>query len=315
MITDHHPLVWLHNLKDPVSRLARWRIKLKDYQYEIQYKPGKVNSNADALSRNPVDDDKNYYPTGPLDEKYYPADPNPQPQTEDDCQILILHDQLTDTDSNPNDFVLYSEHEIGKVFLFTTEGEGMGKVDEVIDGDSIEERVSTEENIKERAVLDDPIGPSGGRSPSSLRGSTGGNCPSGSCNDDGEGKAEESRSVGHEVSRSSDPMDASGGRISGLLRGSTGGNCPRGSRAAQPKQNQKSAVKQVLRREQGSSENEGQEKNAVLKQSPLTTELESTPNPSKIRKISHIISARLKESKDASVPFQNLQSNSVKINC
>ena len=55
LVTDRRPLVWLHSIKDPVSRLARWRIKLSEYNYEIVYKPGRVNSNADALSRNPHD--------------------------------------------------------------------------------------------------------------------------------------------------------------------------------------------------------------------------------------------------------------------
>lgn len=54
IITDHRPLVWLMNLKDPHSRLARWRIMLEDYDYEIVYKKGALNTNADALSRNPV---------------------------------------------------------------------------------------------------------------------------------------------------------------------------------------------------------------------------------------------------------------------
>ncbi|CAB0034776.1 unnamed protein product [Trichogramma brassicae] len=54
IVTDHKPLVWLHNLKNPTSRLARWKEKLRDYDYEIVHKPGRVNANADALSRNPV---------------------------------------------------------------------------------------------------------------------------------------------------------------------------------------------------------------------------------------------------------------------
>lgn len=53
-VTDHRPLVWLNLVKDPTSRLARWRIKLAEYNYEIIYKKGKINSNADALSQNPI---------------------------------------------------------------------------------------------------------------------------------------------------------------------------------------------------------------------------------------------------------------------
>ena len=39
------------NVKDPGSKLLRWRIKLEEYDYEIVYKPGVENSNAGALSR------------------------------------------------------------------------------------------------------------------------------------------------------------------------------------------------------------------------------------------------------------------------
>lgn len=51
VITDHKPLTWLMNCKDPSSRLVRWRLKLLEYDYDIKYKPGKLNTNADALSR------------------------------------------------------------------------------------------------------------------------------------------------------------------------------------------------------------------------------------------------------------------------
>ena len=54
LVTDHRPLVWLHNMKNPGSKLNRWRLRLSEYDYTVTYKPGKVNSNADALSRNPV---------------------------------------------------------------------------------------------------------------------------------------------------------------------------------------------------------------------------------------------------------------------
>lgn len=49
--TDHKPLIYLFNVKDPGSRLVRWRLKLEEYDYTIKFKPGKHNTNADALSR------------------------------------------------------------------------------------------------------------------------------------------------------------------------------------------------------------------------------------------------------------------------
>lgn len=51
LITDHRPLVWLLNLKDPNSKLSRWRLKLSEYNFEIKHIPGKSNKVADALSR------------------------------------------------------------------------------------------------------------------------------------------------------------------------------------------------------------------------------------------------------------------------
>jgi hypothetical protein len=39
------------NVKDPGSRLLRWRIQLEEYEYEVIYKKGSLNTSADALSR------------------------------------------------------------------------------------------------------------------------------------------------------------------------------------------------------------------------------------------------------------------------
>ena len=49
--TDHRALVWLHNVKDPSSRLLRWRLRMEEYDYEIEYVKGKENKVADCLSR------------------------------------------------------------------------------------------------------------------------------------------------------------------------------------------------------------------------------------------------------------------------
>lgn len=51
IVSDHRPLVWLKNCKDQNSKLLRWRLLLEEYEYDIIYKPGKINKNADALSR------------------------------------------------------------------------------------------------------------------------------------------------------------------------------------------------------------------------------------------------------------------------
>jgi hypothetical protein len=48
--SDCKPLMNM-NIKGPGSRLLRCRIKLAEYDYEIVYKKGALNTNADALSR------------------------------------------------------------------------------------------------------------------------------------------------------------------------------------------------------------------------------------------------------------------------
>eukprot|EP00112_Aurelia_sp_Birch-Aquarium-sp1_P008584 Seg1949.8 transcript_id=Seg1949.8/GoldUCD/mRNA.D3Y31 product="Retrovirus-related Pol polyprotein from transposon 17.6" protein_id=Seg1949.8/GoldUCD/D3Y31 len=52
--TDHNPLKWLFTLKSPEGRLARWTETSKAYDFKIEYRPGRSNANAHALSRMPI---------------------------------------------------------------------------------------------------------------------------------------------------------------------------------------------------------------------------------------------------------------------
>ena len=53
IVTDHQPLIWFKTA-DLNTRVQKWRFKLSDYKYEIIYKLGKMNVNADALSTKTV---------------------------------------------------------------------------------------------------------------------------------------------------------------------------------------------------------------------------------------------------------------------
>lgn len=51
VITDHYSLVWLQNLKDPTGRLARWAVRLQQYDFKIVHRKGKDHIVPDTLSR------------------------------------------------------------------------------------------------------------------------------------------------------------------------------------------------------------------------------------------------------------------------
>ena len=55
IITDHAPLQWLNSIKEPNAKLFRWKLKLQEYNFDVIHKPGKLNTNADALSRIKID--------------------------------------------------------------------------------------------------------------------------------------------------------------------------------------------------------------------------------------------------------------------
>ena len=57
VFTDHKPLTWLFKGKIAEGRLAAWALTLQDYDFEIRYRTGKSNANADTMSRPPITPD------------------------------------------------------------------------------------------------------------------------------------------------------------------------------------------------------------------------------------------------------------------
>lgn len=53
--TDHGALTWLLKFKNPEGQLARWFEVLSQYDITIKFRPGRLNANADAISRIPCD--------------------------------------------------------------------------------------------------------------------------------------------------------------------------------------------------------------------------------------------------------------------
>jgi hypothetical protein len=51
--TDHHALSWVMNLSDAQGRLARWRLRLAEFTFKMEYHPGIAHHAADVMSRLP----------------------------------------------------------------------------------------------------------------------------------------------------------------------------------------------------------------------------------------------------------------------
>lgn len=82
-------------------RILRWRLKLAEYDYDVVYKAGKTNVNADALSRNPV----NLMETECNIIKDKPLNPNNSQDAEKISRMLEESDD--DGGSEDDDFHLY----------------------------------------------------------------------------------------------------------------------------------------------------------------------------------------------------------------
>lgn len=78
VMTDHYSLLWLNRMKDPTGKLARWSVKLQQFDFDLRHRKGKFNVVPDALSRSPLDSEVNVVEDNialaidlPIDDKYY----------------------------------------------------------------------------------------------------------------------------------------------------------------------------------------------------------------------------------------------------
>lgn len=56
LVTDCRPLKWLYSLKDPQSRLFRYKAEIENYEFTVVYREGCLNHICDHLSRYPLDE-------------------------------------------------------------------------------------------------------------------------------------------------------------------------------------------------------------------------------------------------------------------
>ncbi|CAK1595263.1 unnamed protein product [Parnassius mnemosyne] len=92
IITDHRPLKWLFNCKDPGSKLVRCRLKLEEFDYEVEYKKGKINSKSALLLILPCFFALSRFPVNPIVQNDTISDPQPstsheEPQTTQDPEL------------------------------------------------------------------------------------------------------------------------------------------------------------------------------------------------------------------------------------
>ncbi|CAB0033554.1 unnamed protein product [Trichogramma brassicae] len=97
VITDHASLKWLHNLRDPSGRLARWATALQAYNMDISHRKGAFHKVPDYLSRS-IDEIAAIKTKDPIEDLWYAKllrevelKPDKFPDYRIDNNLLYIH--------------------------------------------------------------------------------------------------------------------------------------------------------------------------------------------------------------------------------
>ena len=103
--TDNLSNTYIHSLKSKNARLLRYSLLLQTYKFQIFHKKGKLNSNADSLSRRPYPD------PGPEDPNDDTVNDDVYFSAVDDLTISAAHDGNHQTEpTSPDEYTAYEFH-------------------------------------------------------------------------------------------------------------------------------------------------------------------------------------------------------------
>ena len=110
--TDHDALRWLMFLTESSGRLTRWRLRLAEYDFTIQYRPGRVHQVPDALSL--------------IVSPRVADDPRPTVEGDDDIPTFDEGTTVRDVSNDlaDHDCTANCDHEVEHVFA-TTRGQAV----------------------------------------------------------------------------------------------------------------------------------------------------------------------------------------------
>jgi hypothetical protein len=97
VVTDHEPLKHFNTSKHLDLRFNRLKAALRGFEFEIIYKKGKKNTNADALSRNPIIEEGQENPERPRAELYLLANKQEEEGQDSEKNIPPVRIMLIET--------------------------------------------------------------------------------------------------------------------------------------------------------------------------------------------------------------------------